>query len=186
MISRGAAGGGRVDLARVMLWRAKEDACRHSFARSAAERYRRARGLTPPVAVGQLLLDTFAWTWTNASPLPEWASVAGDDMARHVYPTAFDRESGTLTLTSSSRAWLTQARILAPHLIPRLNAALGPDTVRLIRVVNKDIPAPSLPASVEAGDTLFRQPAPSAPAPSVQAAFARQTKLLPREPSRPL
>ncbi|PBC92785.1 uncharacterized protein DUF721 [Streptomyces sp. Ag82_O1-15] len=120
----------RVDLAVLALRRAREDARRGRFTeRAPASRRRRVRGRTPPVLLSQALRDLFSasgtsllWAWrsvSEASPLPDWHSVAGP-LAKHVIPTAFDSETGTLTLASATEAWLTQTRILADRLTQRL------------------------------------------------------------------
>ncbi|MFI9176109.1 DciA family protein [Streptomyces lincolnensis] len=170
----------RIDLARVMLRRAKEDARLHRFTeRSAAPRQRHPRGYTPAVHIAQALLDLFAGL--DMSPLPAWQSVAGP-MARHVHPTAFDAETGTLTLASSSAAWLTNIRLCADALVQRLNAELGPGAVRVLRLVKRDSSAPLLPGDApEGAPRLLRQPV-LTPDPAVRAALQRQAHQLPREP----
>lgn len=171
----------RMDLAMIVLRRAREDARAQRFTERRTVSPRRRRGRTPPVHIAQALLDLFAWT--EAPPLPAWASVAGP-LARHVNPTAFDRHSGTLTLACDSTAWATQTRHLAPALVARLNEELGPGTVRQIRVVKTASSAPLPPFPVEEG-RCRRSPQRLTPTPDpdpvVRAALERQNGQLPRE-----
>src|SRR5215472_15141765 len=61
-----------------------------------------------------------------------WAEVVGPDLAAHTRPEAF--EDGELVVAADSAAWATQVRLLAPQLLRRLGAELGPGTVRRVRV----------------------------------------------------
>ncbi|MER5200526.1 DUF721 domain-containing protein [Streptomyces sp. NPDC002755] len=172
--------GSGLDLAMVALRRAREDARLYRFTDQApSARRRRVRGRTPPVHVGQALLDVFA---VIASPLPAWSVVAGP-MARHVYPTDFDADSGTLTLTSSSAAWLTNVRLLADALVRKLNEELGPVTVRRLRLLKLDPSAgpPPPPASASIVPRPLWPPPALLPDSGVQAALNRQAEQLPRE-----
>ncbi|MFF1604787.1 DciA family protein [Streptomyces mirabilis] len=184
----------RVDLAVLALRRAREDARRGRFTeRAPASRRRRVRGRTPPVLLSQALRDLFSasgtsllWAWrsvSEASPLPDWHSVAGP-LAKHVIPTAFDSETGTLTLASATEAWLTQTRILADRLTQRLNDVLGAGTVRHIRVVKRAssavLPPPPTPHSPHAP----LEPTAMPPDPAIEAALNRQARQLPREPDQ--
>ncbi|HEX5595609.1 MAG TPA: DUF721 domain-containing protein [Micromonosporaceae bacterium] len=191
-----AAGGEqRLDLARMMLRRAREDARLHRFTeRSASPAVRRQlRGRTPPVQLGQALLEMFSehglWSESEATLLNCWVSVAGP-LVGHVDLAGFDRKSGTLTLCGSSTAWITQVKLLADALIQRINVELGSQTVRRIRLVKRDITGPlrssALPPSARPDGTHARrwQPAPALPDPAIQAAVQRQRQLLPREPKR--
>ena len=68
-----------------------------------------------------------------------WPGIVGADVAAHAQPDTFT--DGELTIVTDSTAWATQIRLLAPTLIRRLNAELGADTVRRVRVR-----APAAPA----------------------------------------
>jgi predicted nucleic acid-binding Zn ribbon protein len=169
----------RVDLALLALRQAREDARRGRFTESApAARRQRVRGRTPPVPLGRALRDLFAVS--GSSPLPAWHSVAGP-LAKHVVPTAFDSETGTLTLAGTTTAWLTNTRLMADRLMQGLNDVLGTDTVRHIRLVKRDpstvLPLPSMP------ETARAQPEPTTvPSdPAIEAALNRQARQLPRE-----
>ncbi|MFJ7242697.1 DciA family protein [Streptomyces olivaceus] len=173
----------RVDLALLVLRRAREDARRGRFSEGApAARRQRVRGRTPPVLLARALLDLFAIS--EVSPLPAWHSVAGP-LAKHVSPTAFDSETGTLTLAGTSAAWLTNTRLLADHLVQRLNDVLGAATVRSLHLVRRESstllplsPTPEKPYAPQPEQI----PVPSDPA--VAAALSRQARQLPREVPR--
>jgi hypothetical protein len=118
---------------------------------------------------------------SEASPLPAWHAVAGP-LAKHVAPTAFDSETGTLTLASASVAWLTNTRLLADRLMQGLNDMLGAGTVRHIHLVKRDPstllplpPMPDSPRTPEPGPTTVP------PDPAIEAALNRQARQLPRE-----
>jgi predicted nucleic acid-binding Zn ribbon protein len=61
-----------------------------------------------------------------------WAEIVGEQVAAHVKPVAF--EDGELVVDADSPAWATQMRLLAPQVLQRLGQALGPGTVRHVRV----------------------------------------------------
>ncbi len=61
-----------------------------------------------------------------------WAELVGDQIAAHTTPESF--VEGTLRVRTSSTAWATQLRLLAPDLLRRLNAELGEATVTQIEV----------------------------------------------------
>ncbi|MFE6520906.1 DciA family protein [Streptomyces sp. NPDC057794] len=170
----------RVDLALVALSRAREDARRGRFTeRTPTVRRPRVRGRTSAVLLARVLLDLFAVA--EVSPLPAWHAVAGP-LAKHVTPTAFDSETGTLTLASASVAWLTNTRFLADRLMQELNDMLGAGTVRQIHLVRR---APStlqpLPPMPDSPRTPRPEPTTGTPDPAIEAALNRQARQLPRE-----
>jgi len=61
-----------------------------------------------------------------------WPELVGPDVAAHCRPERFD--NGELVLVAESTAWATQLRLLAPTLIGRIAAVLGPDLVRRVVV----------------------------------------------------
>jgi predicted nucleic acid-binding Zn ribbon protein len=61
-----------------------------------------------------------------------WAEIVGHDLAAHTRPDGL--ADGELTVTADSTAWATQLRLLAPQLVRRLNAELGDNVVRQVRV----------------------------------------------------
>ncbi|MFH8342993.1 DciA family protein [Streptomyces sp. AM6-12] len=122
------------------------------------------------------------FTMFETSPLPAWYSVAGP-LAKHVAPTAFDSETGTLTLAGVSAAWLTSSRLLADLLVQRLNDVLGAGTVRHIRLVKREDPPTLLPPPPLPDSPRAQQPEVTTmpPDPAVEAALIRQAHQLPRE-----
>jgi predicted nucleic acid-binding Zn ribbon protein len=61
-----------------------------------------------------------------------WAELAGPGVADHCRPDRFD--NGELVLVAESTAWATQLRMLAPTIVARIAAVLGPDLVRRVVV----------------------------------------------------
>jgi len=80
------------------------------------------------------LVDSRGWREPAAagSVLGRWAEIVGTDLAAHTSPGPLD--GGELTVTADSTAWATQVRLLAAHLVRRLNAELGEGTVQRVRV----------------------------------------------------
>jgi predicted nucleic acid-binding Zn ribbon protein len=80
------------------------------------------------------LLDSRGWREEAAvgSVFARWAEIVGADLAAHTRPGPLD--GGELTVTADSTAWATQVRLLAAHLVRRLNAELGDGTVQRVRV----------------------------------------------------
>jgi predicted nucleic acid-binding Zn ribbon protein len=80
------------------------------------------------------LLDSRGWREpaTVGSVFGRWAEIVGPDLAAHTSPGPLD--GGELTVTADSTAWATQVRLLAAHLVRRLNADLGDGTVQRVRV----------------------------------------------------
>ncbi|MBC7290758.1 MAG: DUF721 domain-containing protein [Actinotalea sp.] len=62
-----------------------------------------------------------------------WREVVGDQVADHCAPETFD--DGLLVVRTDSTAWATQVRLLVPQLLQRLEAELGPDVVREVKVL---------------------------------------------------
>ena len=61
-----------------------------------------------------------------------WPQLVGADIAEHCRPERL--EAGVLTCVAESTAWATQIRLLAPTILARLRADLGPDVVARLRV----------------------------------------------------
>jgi predicted nucleic acid-binding Zn ribbon protein len=80
------------------------------------------------------LLDTHGWREAAAvgSVFGRWAEIVGPELAAHTRPDAL--ADGELTVTADSTAWATQVRLLAAHLVRRLNAELGDGAVQRVRV----------------------------------------------------
>jgi len=83
--------------------------------------------------VGALMADR-GWqaTAAAASVLARWEALVGTGIAAHCQPVSL--RDGDLTLAAESTAWATQLRLMAPRMLGRLRAELGPDIVTTIRV----------------------------------------------------
>jgi predicted nucleic acid-binding Zn ribbon protein len=80
------------------------------------------------------LLAAHGWHEAAAvgSVFGRWAEIVGPELAAHTRPDAL--ADGELTVTADSTAWATQVRLLAAHLVRRLNAELGDGAVQRVRV----------------------------------------------------
>jgi predicted nucleic acid-binding Zn ribbon protein len=80
------------------------------------------------------LLDSRGWREATAvgSVFGRWADIVGPELAAHTRPDTL--ADGELTVTADSTAWATQVRLLAAHLVRRLNAELGDGAVQRVRV----------------------------------------------------
>jgi predicted nucleic acid-binding Zn ribbon protein len=90
-----------------------------------------------PQRIGALvrrLLADRGWEATAASAavLSNWQTLVGDEIAAHCHPVSL--RDGVLTLAAESTAWATQLRLLAPRMLARIRAELGPDVVSRVRV----------------------------------------------------
>jgi len=72
------------------------------------------------------------------SVLGRWAEIVGPELAAHTTPGGL--ADGELEVTADSTAWATQLRLLAADLVRRLNAELGPGTVRHVTVRGPGLP----------------------------------------------
>jgi predicted nucleic acid-binding Zn ribbon protein len=160
-----------VDLARVALRAAKEQARARGDAAQQKRQARRGGGLRSgaradgrdPMAFGAAinrLITERGWETPAAvgGVMGRWPQIVGTDVAKHCEPQRYDEEEKVLTVRCDSTAWATQLRLLAPQLVARLNADLGHGTVRLIRVLGPAGPASSYgrlraPGSRGPGDT---------------------------------
>jgi len=68
----------------------------------------------------------------EATVLGAWDRVVGSEIAAHCRPVGL--REGVLTLQAESTAWATQLRLLAPRILGRISAELGPEVVRQLRV----------------------------------------------------
>ncbi|MEV5790863.1 MULTISPECIES: DUF721 domain-containing protein [unclassified Streptomyces] len=164
----GAAGGSRdagakktpepsgVDLARVALRAAKEQARARGDAAQQKKQARRGGGLRSgsgadgrdPMALGAAinrLLTERGWETPAAvgGVMGRWPQIVGEDLAKHCVPLRYDEDPAerVLTVQCDSTAWATQLRLLAPQLVARLNQDLGHGAVRLIKVLGPNGPA---------------------------------------------
>ena len=142
--------GGRVDLARAMLSRARDDAKakaggrarRSTRSQQADAANSRRSGAAPddrdPQPISQVLerlVEERGWQTSRAVGGVEgrWGQLVGAELADHCQPESFDE--GVLTVRADSTAWATQVRILAGPLLARLNTDLGAGTVTSLRVL---------------------------------------------------
>ncbi|TXS16581.1 DUF721 domain-containing protein [Streptomyces sp. adm13(2018)] len=162
-----------VDLARVALRAAKEQARARGAAAQQKKQARRGGGLRSgpradgrdPMALGAAinrLITERGWETPAAvgGVMGRWPQIVGEDLAKHCVPVRFDDEpdARVLTVQCDSTAWATQLRLLAPTLVARLNEDLGHGTVRMIRVLGPGGPRRGYgplraPGSVGPGDT---------------------------------
>jgi hypothetical protein len=68
-----------------------------------------------------------------------WPEVAGAAVARNAWPARVARD-GTLQVATSSSAWAYELAQLAPELLGRLRAALGPDAPTGLRFAPGRLP----------------------------------------------
>lgn len=68
-----------------------------------------------------------------AGVMATWRSTVGDDIADHCQPESF--EEGRLVIRTSSTAWATQLRLLAPQLERRLAEQVGEGIVEKIVIL---------------------------------------------------
>ncbi|MGW4440526.1 DUF721 domain-containing protein [Streptomyces sp. NPDC004596] len=160
-----------VDLARVALRAAKEQARARGDAVRQKKQARRGGGLRSgaradgrdPMALGAAinrLLTERGWETPAAvgGVMGRWPQIVGEDLAKHCVPQRYDEDERVLSVSCDSTAWATQLRLLAPTLVARLNEDLGHGTVRLIKVNGPGGPARRYgplraPGSTGPGDT---------------------------------
>jgi predicted nucleic acid-binding Zn ribbon protein len=71
--------------------------------------------------------------------MARWPSIVGPEMAEHCTPESY--ENTVLTVRTSSTAWATQLKLLAPDLVRRLNTELGDGTVTQVNVQGPHTPS---------------------------------------------
>ncbi|MFJ4891152.1 DUF721 domain-containing protein [Streptomyces sp. NPDC088788] len=145
-----------VDLARVALRAAKEQARARGDAAQQKKQAHRGGGLRSgsgadgrdPMALGAAinrLLTERGWETPAAvgGVMGRWPQIVGEDLAKHCVPLRYDEDPAerVLTVQCDSTAWATQLRLLAPQLVARLNQDLGHGAVRLIKVLGPNGPA---------------------------------------------
>lgn len=160
-----------VDLARVALRAAKEQAKARGAAAQQKRDVRRGRGPRSgsgrdgrdPVPLGaavQGLITERGWEAPAAvgGVMGRWPQLVGPEVAQHCEPQRYDEEERALTVRCDSTAWATQLRLLAPRLVARLNEDLGQGTVALLKVRGPEAPGTRggrlrAPGSKGPGDT---------------------------------
>ncbi|RFU86448.1 DUF721 domain-containing protein [Streptomyces triticagri] len=160
-----------VDLARVALRAAKEQARARGAAAQQKKQAKRGGGLRSgartdgrdPLPLGAAinrLITERGWETPAAvgGVMGRWPQIVGEDVGKHCVPEKYDEDERVLTVRCDSTAWATQLRLLAPTLVARLNQDLGQGTVKLIRVQGPGGPARRFgplraPGSTGPGDT---------------------------------
>ncbi|MGI5350040.1 DUF721 domain-containing protein [Streptomyces sp. CA-250714] len=142
-----------VDLARVALRAAKEQARARGAEAQQRRQARRGGGLRSgarrdgrdPLPLGAAVSRLIAergWETPAAvgGVMGRWPQLVGPGLAQHCEPQRYDEEERTLLVRCDSTAWATQLRLLAPQVVARLNEALGQGTVRMIKVRGPEAP----------------------------------------------
>lgn len=160
-----------VDLARVALRAAKEQARARGDAAQQKRQARRGGGLRSgaradgrdPMAFGAAinrLITERGWETPAAvgGVMGRWPQIVGEDLAKHCEPEKYDEDERVLVVRCDSTAWATNLRLLAPQLVARLNEDLGHGAVKLIKVNGPAGPARRYgplraPGSTGPGDT---------------------------------
>ncbi|WP_370424307.1 DciA family protein (plasmid) [Streptomyces sp. QH1-20] len=145
-----------VDLARVALRAAREQARRNGGGQKAKSKPRPVRpvgrdGREPMglgAAIGALVTER-AWELpaVGATLRDRWAVIA-PDLAGHVAAVAFDPDSGQLTVCPESTAWAAKARLEQARVIEAANISAGRTVVRALRVLAPGSVPASKPADV--------------------------------------
>jgi predicted nucleic acid-binding Zn ribbon protein len=71
--------------------------------------------------------------------LGRWPALVGPELAAHSRPERY--ADTVLTVRTDSTAWASQVRLLAPHLVAKLNQQLGDGTVTRVKVLGPDAPS---------------------------------------------
>ena len=154
---------GRLDLARVALRAAKENARRNTGrTRTRREPARRRPGNGDPVSLNQALYELVSaaapWLTDPQGVVAAWQKFVPKELARHLTATGFDASEGILELRADSTAWATQVRLLGPQLVRRFNQVLpaGSGPVHRLAVttpvrgtVRRTIPPAARPPSTD-------------------------------------
>lgn len=106
---------------------------------------RDSRGGDDPSPLGEAIRKLLAergWQQRAAvgSAFGRWDQIVGAELAAHARPG--ELIDGELTVIADSTAWATQLRLLAATLVKRLNAELGDNTVRRVKVRGPAGPSP--------------------------------------------
>lgn len=186
-----------MDLARIALNNAKQDARRRATrANGAGGRRRRGWPGSAPVLLAQALNELIDQAgWSPAVPLQlrtAWLELSSD-LARHITLSRYD-PAGVLEVRADSKAWATQTGLLAPRLLNLLNELLAPAGIRPIhRLVVTGTGGETLPPLPQQRPDSPRRPtsralwdlaAPEAETgdPVIASALGRQAQQASREP----
>lgn len=68
-----------------------------------------------------------------------WAELVGDSVAEHSTPEAYHDK--VLVVRTTSTAWASQLRLMAPQIVAKMNEVLGQGTVRRVHVIGPQAPS---------------------------------------------
>lgn len=68
-----------------------------------------------------------------------WPEIVGPDIAAHVVPVTF--EDAVLTVQADSTAWATQTKLLASHVLSRIEDEIGVGAVTELKVLGPSAPS---------------------------------------------
>jgi len=85
----------------------------------------------PLSAALERLTSTLAPSTPLARVQAAWSAITGEAIARAARPSA--ERGGVLTVTCAAAVWAQELDLMADELIPRLNAALGEESIRELR-----------------------------------------------------
>ena len=111
-----------------------------------------------PAPIRTVLLDG-ARRWGLDKPLEiarvfgSWKEMVGDQVAARCEPGSLG--NGVLKVWAASAPWANELKYLAPEVIRRVNAAVGQDVVRELRVALR--PGPGAPSGRGAGRGMGRR-----------------------------
>lgn len=71
--------------------------------------------------------------------LGQWPSVVGHQIADHAMPVSL--KDGVLSVTAESTAWATQLRMIQPHLLAKIAAAVGNGVVTSLKITGPSAPS---------------------------------------------
>jgi predicted nucleic acid-binding Zn ribbon protein len=100
-----------------------------------------AEKIEPAIQVALRQMADRGWeaTAADAAVLARWDALVGAEIAAHCHPVSL--RDGELTLAAESTAWATQLRLLAPRMLARIRAELGPEVVSRVRVHGPTAPS---------------------------------------------
>lgn len=101
-------------------------------------------GRTDPMPLGDALERVIAERGWSAEVsvhllMGRWVEFVGPSVAEHSAPEAFaDR---VLVVRTSSTAWASQLRLMAPQLLAKMNASLGEGTIKRVQIIGPQAPS---------------------------------------------
>ena len=90
-------------------------------------------GPRPMVFALEALRDDLAPDTVLAAAQRAWPQVVGDSIAAEASPIA--ERGGVLTVSCSASVWAQELDLMAPSILPRLNAQLGEHRIERLRCV---------------------------------------------------